>query len=958
MFICLYQRKKGVFVMKIVAKLLILVHIWAILFVNIIFAAQYDLPVRSENKEEIGVMEINEDTIGDKKIMESNTRKLNLVKKYTLKNGMTILVREMHNIPKVSLQLWYNVGSKDEKTGERGIAHLIEHMIFKGTKKLSETDINTVSHMLSATINAFTSYDYTGYLFDIPTHNWHEALPIMADCMLNVAFKDDHLNSEMKAVIQELKMYRDSYYMSLAEELISTIFVDHPYHYPIIGFKQDLWSVHGDDLRKFYKKHYAPNNATLVVVGDVQAENVFKLAEQYFGNIPANFNYEKEKYYFNQDILGKSVTLYRDVQQPISALVFVTPGISNRKEHVLEIASWILGTGKSSRLYKKIVDELKLATSLATSYWDLFDHSVFFIYFEPKDIADIPTIEKIIFEELDSIVRDGLSDEEISRAIKKAQMKLYSVMENTEKQAYEIGKYYLATGDENYIYNYLNDGPKKMAGEVVDLFKEYFRPTVAHRGAILPLPEQEVDFWTKLQKKSDEEDERILAARKRDSKLEDPKYAKSVKIQEPERFEFPKPTELTLSNGIKVLYYNNDNKIPKINLTLEFKARQYYGPQDKQGLYYFVTSLMTEGTRNYTAIELAEEIESHGMSLHISPGQVSVSMLSSDLPKGLELLQEILERATFPEEEIEKVRHQIISEIKNFWDDPATFAGQLIRENLYKGHPYSKNILGNLESIKNITRDDLVAFYKKYISPDQAKIAIVGDLKNYDLKKVLENSLAKWQGPKVEAIEFPKLDFDNVNQVNYQINRDQIVLAYARLSVDRKNPDFDKLLLFDQIFGNGALHSMRSRLFKLREESGLFYNIKGSMISGADEQPGMTTVKTIVSLDRLKEAEKVITHTINTVAPTANQDELVEARYAIVNSIMNLFESNSSIASAFLFLERFNFPFDFFDNRNEQLKKVDLESMINAAKKLLHSKEMSVVKIGRVDGDSPKKDAE
>ncbi|MDR3551085.1 MAG: pitrilysin family protein, partial [Candidatus Babeliales bacterium] len=137
------------------------------------------------------------------------------VKKKVLSNGLTVLVYETHNIPKVSLQLWYNVGSKDEKSGERGIAHLIEHMIFKGTEKLSESDINIVSHMLSGSINAFTSYDYTGYLFNFPTQNWHEALPIMADCMVNCSFKDEHLNSEMKAVIQELKMYRDDYNSTL-----------------------------------------------------------------------------------------------------------------------------------------------------------------------------------------------------------------------------------------------------------------------------------------------------------------------------------------------------------------------------------------------------------------------------------------------------------------------------------------------------------------------------------------------------------------------------------------------------------------------------------------------------------------------------------------------------------------------------------------------------------------------
>jgi zinc protease len=176
----------------------------------------------------------------------------NFVIKKVLPNGMTVLVRAVHTIPKVSIQLWYNVGSKDEMTGEKGIAHLIEHMIFKGTQgkdslNMSEVDINTIAHKLSGNSNAFTAQDFTGYRFDFPTHHWKEALPIMADSMRHAAFKDELLNSEMKAVIQELKMRRDRYSIDLIENLMSTIFADHPYHYPIIGFKQDLWNVHSTD---------------------------------------------------------------------------------------------------------------------------------------------------------------------------------------------------------------------------------------------------------------------------------------------------------------------------------------------------------------------------------------------------------------------------------------------------------------------------------------------------------------------------------------------------------------------------------------------------------------------------------------------------------------------------------------------------------------------------------------
>ena len=184
---------------------------------------------------------------------ENNTDH-NHVHKSVLSNGMTVLTRVVRTIPKVSLQIWYNVGSKNERAGEKGIAHLIEHMIFKGTEEmLSESDINDVTHMLSGSCNAFTSYDYTGYLFNMPTQHWKDMLPIMADCMENARFDKEMLASEMKAVIQELKMYKDHYVRSMIEELVSIVFSHHPYSYPIIGFKQDLWNAKSECSCYFIK---------------------------------------------------------------------------------------------------------------------------------------------------------------------------------------------------------------------------------------------------------------------------------------------------------------------------------------------------------------------------------------------------------------------------------------------------------------------------------------------------------------------------------------------------------------------------------------------------------------------------------------------------------------------------------------------------------------------------------
>ena len=890
-----------------------------------------------------------EDFMSDEKnMMQQEVKSVHQhVKKVVLDNGLTILIRESHEIPKVSFQIFYNVGSKDELLGEKGIAHLIEHMIFKGTDTLSESDINVLVHKLSGNCNAFTSYDCTGYYFNFPTHHWHEAFPVVADCMTNCLFNDDMLNSEMKAVIQELKLYKDQYERSLLEEMIGMIFADHPYHYPIIGYKQDLWSVAGKDLLAFYKKHYKPNNATLVVVGDVDTDEVVDLANEYFGSIPKDPDYAKKENFFHRDIASKSLTIYRDVAQPTLAYVFVVPGAVDKKDTAIDIFEWILGKGKSSRLYKKLVNDSQLATSVATGSWGLFDHGVFFILVEPKKIEDAAEIERIIMAELEDIAKNGVGAAEFERGFKKTQMEFYSLLEGIEDQAYAIGHAYLATGDENYVFTCLEQPAELLKQQVQDIVAAYFRPAITHKGFVLPLPEREKGEWAVLQEESDTEDEEILAVRVRSTEVEPAVYAKTVDVQKQTHFTFPKPQLCTLSNGLKVLYHDNDIT-PKINIVLEFKARPHYDPQDKQGLYTFVADMMTEGTENYTSEELADAIESRGMSIGVYPGGIAMKMLSSDFVFGLGILKEILTKATFPENEIEKIRHQLLTDIKQYWDEPRSFVSHLVREEIYKNHPYSKQSIGTEESISSISRDDLVDFYEKYISPFGAHIAVVGELEGYNIKDVLEKELGDWKISEVEEIKCPALTPVPTKEVNYTINRDQVVLCLAQLSIERKHPKFDAYLLFDQIFGGGALGSMSSRLFELREHTGLFYTIRGSLIAGTDEQPGMFQVRTIVSLDRLAEAEKAIKNTIDTVVDTLTQEDLEEAKRAITNTLVDNFVSNSDIASTFLYLDRFKLPADYFDTRAEVLERITLEDMKKAVKDILSSDKLITVRAGRV----------
>lgn len=866
------------------------------------------------------------------------------IEKKVLKNGLTVLAHQNKTVPKVSILLLYNAGSKNEETFEKGRAHLIEHMIFKGTEHiLSESDIKIITHKLSGDCNAFTSYDFTGYIFNMPSQNWRAVLPIMADCMVHAAFKDEHLNSEMKAVIQELKMIRDNHLRTLAYDLLTAIFSDHPYHYPLIGYKQDLWSARGEDLKRFYKKHYIPNNATLVVVGDINPEEVFKLAEHYFGHIPPNFDYAKEQFYHNTDIISKSITLYRDIQQPIALTAYVIPGFSTKIADVTTVLSLILSDGNNSRLYKRLVDGEQLVTSVSASPLELFDFSLFLIIFSPKNVADIPRIEQIIHEELQSIVMQGLLPDELQGVLKKAKMNEYATLEQNEKQAVAIGKSMLAMQDPTYAFTYLEIAPEKLEAKLKAFITQYLRLSVMNRGLVLPLAQEDTSYWLQLQEESDAQDALVLSTHQRTEPVEPPKYAHAVEPAPATGFHFPKAVKTELENGLKIFWYDN-KQTPKINLILTFKADSTFDPEDKQGLFGFVARMMTEGTKNYSGPELAHELESRGISLNIQPGIISMAFLREDLEKGLELLTEILTQPTFPEDAIQKIRSHILVELKMFWDNPNLFSGQLTDEIIYAGHPYAKNSLGTFDSVTAISRDDLVDFYSKYISPAGAACAVVGDLPT-DLQTIAEETLGSWSGPDVEDLIYPELQVQEPREVNFPINRDQVTLVLARLSVAHNNPDFDKLRIFDHIFG-GSLHS---RLFQLREQSGLFYAISGmtTAIQGGT-QPGAAFVRTIVSLDRAREAEDAIKAMMANVTDTLTEDDILHAKDAISNGLVGFFDSNAKIAQAFLFLYKFGLPADYFDQRAAQLSGITLQEIKDAVRPYMQPELYNVLRVGRV----------
>jgi len=875
------------------------------------------------------------------------------VAKKQLDNGLTILAKKNSLIPRVEIQLWYNVGSKHEESGEKGLAHLIEHMMFKGTAHLSESDINLITHKLAGKANAFTTQDYTSFTFTLPRNVWHEALPILAECMQHATFNEQMLASEVKAVIEELRLYRDDYQNSIFEKMIASIFPEHPYHYPIIGSKHDLCNLDRDALMRFYKKHYHPNNATLVIVGDIDIDDAFSTTEKYFGQIPPAKNYTQPAFLFEDDIEAKTVTLYRQTNNPWCCYMYKIPGILAGKNHLFNTASLILASGKSSRLYKKLVEEEELAIDVDSFVFDFFERGLFGIAVYPKDREAISKIELLIEQELELLQTKTIEDWEFLAVKKRVNIDYATLLEDNEKQAEVIGSSFLATADELFIEKYLRNIETLTKEEIQSFFREYLSPSVQHKGYLLAMTDNDKKKLELLQKETDQLERKILAKHIRTQPLEPGKWAEKIQTPALTHFTSPKPENFTLDTGLNVIFYNNP-AVPQVFGILSFKANFFYDDYQYSGIFNFLLRLLTDQTGRYSPEELNKILETQGLYINPSTDHITFKCLSEDLGKTLEMLHEMLTNPKFDKKTIEKLRMHSLSDLDDFWDTPLEFVDQIAKDLIYQAHPYSKNSLGTREGIKNITPKILQEYYQKFISPHDATLVLTGDLKGYDVTTLVPEIFKNWQGPQVHDLILPPIQTSKkAEMISHQITRDQIVLAFTAPSIARTDHDYLSAALLDIILTGGSHGGSSSRLFALRELDGLFYAIGGSLIHNAREAEGMILIKTIVSVDKAEQAQNLILKTIENLGNFGiTNEEFLMAKNLLFLSSADLFDSNIQMAYTFLFLKKFKLSFDLFDKQGELLSILKIDRLQEIAKRLC-AQQISTIKVGSVGSVAP-----
>lgn len=862
-----------------------------------------------------------------------------------LSNGLTVLVQPMRQFPRVDVQLWYHVGSKHEADHEKGMAHFIEHMLFKGTQLLSETDINCITHKLSGYANAFTSQDYTGYVFRLPSNAWHYALMLMADCMTNARFDPQMMASEVKAVVEELRLFRDDYQSVALESLVSALFGMHPYHYPIIGSTFHLEALTQQDLLAFYKKYYVPNNATLLAVGDLDPEDFFTQAEQYFGALEPGYTKTKKLIPIVHDLAQQSITLYREIAQPWVCFAYLTPSLASDDYLIPEIITLLLAGDKSARLYDRLVLQEELVSDIDAFTYDFFEQGMLCIAATPYNPDDRHKIGLIIQEEINALI-SSVKPHEL-QAIKKNSMLDYAfLIEQSEKRASFIGTHFLGAGKLDRLASYVTDMSAVSVEMVAAFVKEWLRPTLQHQTHVLPVKEQDKKMLHRLQRDQEKQEAQLLKLHQRTTPMETGRFVDQITVPENLAFTFPQPQQVMLDNGLELLIHDNKT-VPYVYIILSFFANAYYDPQDKQGLYMLLLQSLVHETASHEAKKFHKLLQEEGIRLFTSFDSIKLYCLSQDIEKALDILAEVVTKPIFKKKSLELLKLQQISDSDSFWDTPTAFVDQYVREDLFQGTPFAQNPLGSKESISKCTIDDLESCYKKVITPAQATLLITGDITS-DVQAQIERRFNAWHGNALAPIQW-RLPAATPQKKHYELVRDQTVLAlYAPIGITVDSPDYYALQLLDIILMGGGGASASYRLFDVREQTGLFYSIEGSFLYGQGTRPSLALIKTVVTPENCRAASDALKNVLKKVYDEGvSQDEFESAKNVLKLSSVELFETNSSCAHTFLFLKKCKLPFNLFDKQEGFLNILKHDDITALAKKVCNPELFSEITIGR-----------
>jgi len=660
---------------------------------------------------------------------------------FTLPNGLRVIVHTDRKAPVIAVSIWYGVGSKDEPKGKTGFAHLFEHLMFNGTENFNDDWFGPFEDIGATDLNGTTWFDRTNYFQTVPTPALDMTLWMESDRMGHFLGAVDQAKlDEQRDVVKNEKRQGDNQPYGLAEyRILEGLFPEgHPYRHSTIGSMEDLEAASLDDVKEWFRTYYGPNNAVLVLAGDIDAATAKPLVEKYFGDIPAGPPLATTESFVPRRDYPIRETMQDRAPQPLIYRVWAAPGLNEQVSMDLAIATSILGGGKTSRLHKALVHEAELAASASAYTQRFLLASQVYIDVRLKPGADVAKAHEIIDRELERFLKEGPTADELARIKTQTYSSTVRGLERVGGfggKAVTLAEGALYSKDPGFFKKELEWVSQATPERVRAAAREWMNKGV-YQLDISPMP---------LLTKSDGGADRSV--------MPMPETTPDLS--------WPQVEQTTLANGLNVVFVRRD-AVPVISVSLQLKGGyRTDAVSGKLGLASFTTAMMDEGVKGKDAFALAEEIERLGASLGVGAGldsaSVGVSALKDKIEPTLGLMMEVLTAPEFPQSEIDKLKSRWIANIEQEKAQPNSLANRLLPPLMFgEGHPYGIPFTGSgtKEAIEALTREDLVGWHGTWVRPELATVYVVGDTDLASIKPLLEASLGQWK-PEGSAPSLP-----------------------------------------------------------------------------------------------------------------------------------------------------------------------------------------------------------
>jgi zinc protease len=718
------------------------------------------------------------------------------IERYTLPNGLTVLLKPDAAAPVSSVQVWVKTGSVHE--GEHlgaGLSHYLEHMLFKGTERRAGRDISASVQAHGGYINAYTTFDRTVYYIEMPSDHTTVAIDLLADAVLHSTLPADEVAKEKDVILREIDMCLDDPDQRLSQALFETAYRAHPYREPIIGHREVFAATTREDLLAYYRARYVPNNLVLVIVGDFNAAAVRDSIGEHFGKAPrvrlAPVLVPDEPVQLSR----RDRHLHEDVQVSRAGLGWQIPGLSHPDTPALDMLAMVLGHGDSSILWQSIREKARLVHSVDATSWSPGSSGLFYVSYL-ADPGKRLAAEKAILRELDRVATAGVSAAALAKAVRQAVTSEINMRKTMSGQASRLGAGEVVVGDIAYTRQYFSRLFTLTPAKLKQVMRTYLVP------------------------------ERLTVV------SSNPASAAATSDTAPARsassLDFE---ELTLPNGARLLLQPN-HQLPNLHLRLAFAGGPMAEPAGRRGGNALMASLLAKDTMRRSAEEVARAIEAVGGSFHEFSGNNSFGLAAEVLPGDADLALQLIADATLrPAFKVERLaieRESALASLKESLDDVVTVGRKKLREKFFGTHPFAIESGGDEAGLKAIQVADLRALHRRLVAAGNAVLAVSGDFDPKKLVPKLKAFLARLPAGRTPAgtgrVAVVPGDFTELQP------RQQAIVFQAFPGPGLLAPDYTVSEVADELFSG-----MSSHLFeRVREEKSLAYFVRSSRIVGLE----------------------------------------------------------------------------------------------------------------------------